>query len=79
MSTVHNITKQPYRNSPGPRGLQIRDNLEIEYADVYTPEVLEALKALSVFNKDQNHETIVWGKTVFFFTTIRSTNIFLQL
>jgi len=53
MSTVHNITKQPYRNTPGPRGLQIRDNLEIEYADVYTPEVLEALKALSVFNKDQ--------------------------
>ena len=53
MSTVHDISKQPFRVISGPRTLQIRNNLESEFSDVYTPQVLEALKALSVFNKDQ--------------------------
>jgi len=33
--------------------LQIRDNLQESYPDVYTPEVLNALEALSKFNKEQ--------------------------
>ena len=33
--------------------LQIRDGLVDQYPDVYTPEALEALEALSIFNKDQ--------------------------
>ncbi len=35
------------------RGPQIRGGLQAEYADVYTPEVLEALAAMVRFNKDQ--------------------------
>ena len=53
MSIVHNLTKGPSKSVSVPRSLQIRNNLEGEYADIYTPEALEALKALSVFNKDQ--------------------------
>lgn len=33
--------------------LQIRDNLENTYSDVYTPEVIAALESLARFNKDQ--------------------------
>lgn len=33
--------------------LKIRNNLLQEYSDVYTPEALDALEVLSVFNKDQ--------------------------
>ncbi len=34
-------------------GIKIRDGLLAEFADVYTPEVLEALAAMARFNKDQ--------------------------
>ncbi len=34
-------------------GIQIRDGLQSEYADVYTPEALEALARMARFNKDQ--------------------------
>jgi|GEM_PF-84738 len=53
MSTVHNLNNDSLEVISASRGLQIRDNLESEYSDIYTPEVIEALKALSVFNKDQ--------------------------
>ena len=53
MSTVRDISKQPFKVISAPRNLQIRNSLASEYADIYTPQVLEALKALSVFNKDQ--------------------------
>jgi len=53
MSTVHNLSKGPSKSVSVPRSLQIRNNLEGEYADIYTTPVIEALKALSVFNKDQ--------------------------
>ncbi|MCH8013876.1 MAG: malate synthase, partial [Candidatus Dadabacteria bacterium] len=53
MSTIRNLSKESLRVVSGNRGLQIRDGLENEYPDVYTPEVIDALKALSVFNKDQ--------------------------
>ncbi len=53
MSTVHNLSKGSLKSVSAPRSLQIRNNLDSEYPDVYTPEVLDALKALSVFNKDQ--------------------------
>ena len=33
--------------------IQIRDDLESAYRDVYTPEVMTALAALSGFNEDQ--------------------------
>ena len=33
--------------------LHIRDNLENEYSDVFTPEAIAALEVLSKFNKDQ--------------------------
>ncbi len=33
--------------------LKIRDNLQEDYSDVYTPEVLNALQALCKFNNDQ--------------------------
>ena len=53
MSTVHNLNDDTLEVIAASRELQIRDNLESEYSDIYTPEVIEALKALSVFNKDQ--------------------------
>jgi len=53
MSTIRNLSKESLRVVSGNRGLQIRDGLENEYPDIYTPEVIDALKALSVFNKDQ--------------------------
>ena len=53
MSTVRNLNNDSLKIISAPRELQIRDNLEAEYSDIYTPEVIEALKALSVFNKDQ--------------------------
>jgi len=53
MSTVRDISKPPFKVISAPRNLQIRNSLASEYADIYTPQVLEALKALSVFNKDQ--------------------------
>ncbi len=34
-------------------GIQIRDDLQFAYADVFTPEVLNALAALADFNQDQ--------------------------
>ena len=33
--------------------IQIRDGLKEQYTDVYTPEALAALEALSGFNKKQ--------------------------
>lgn len=33
--------------------LQIRDNLEQEYADIYTPEALAALRFMAQFNREQ--------------------------
>ena len=53
MSTVSNLSKESLKAVSGNKGLQIRDGLENDYPDVYTPEVTDALKALSVFNKDQ--------------------------
>ena len=53
MSTVHKLPKGSLKSVSAPRSLQIRDNLESQYSDIYTPQVLDALKALSVFNKDQ--------------------------
>ncbi|MEQ9619602.1 MAG: isocitrate lyase/phosphoenolpyruvate mutase family protein [Deltaproteobacteria bacterium] len=53
MSTVHNLPKGSLKSVSAPRSLQIRNDLESEYSDIYTPQVLDALKALSVFNKDQ--------------------------
>ena len=34
-------------------GVQIRDNLQSTYSDVYTPEVMDALSALARFNEYQ--------------------------
>ena len=34
-------------------GIQIRNDLEKDYKDIYSPEVLKALLSLSPFNKDQ--------------------------
>lgn len=53
MSTVHKLPKKSLKSVSAPRSLQIRNDLDSEYPDVYTPEALDALKALSVFNKDQ--------------------------
>ena len=53
MSTVRNLSNESLRVISANKGLQIRDGLENEYPDVYTEEVIDALKALSVFNKDQ--------------------------
>ena len=53
MSTVHRLNNDSLDVTSAPRGLNIRGDLEAEYSDIYTPEVIEALKALSVFNKDQ--------------------------
>ncbi len=53
MSTVRRLSNEASKTISVPRGLQIRDGLESEYTDIYTPEVVDALKALSVFNKDQ--------------------------
>ena len=53
MSTVRNLSKESLRVISANKGLQIRDGLESEYPDIYTDEVIDALKALSVFNKDQ--------------------------
>jgi isocitrate lyase len=36
-----------------PSSIRIRDSLKVEYADVYTPEALAALEALSGFNLEQ--------------------------
>ncbi len=53
MSTVKKLSKESLRVISANKGLQIRDGLESEYPDIYTEEVIDALKALSVFNKDQ--------------------------
>ena len=53
MSTVRNLSNESLRVISANKGLQIRDGLENEYPDIYTEEVIDALKALSVFNKDQ--------------------------
>ncbi|MGB2692377.1 MAG: malate synthase, partial [Thermodesulfobacteriota bacterium] len=53
MSTVRNLSKESLRVISANKGLQIRDGLDNEYPDIYTDEVIDALKALSVFNKDQ--------------------------
>jgi len=53
MSTVRNFSKESLKVISANKGLQIRDGLDNEYPDVYTDEVLDAVKALSVFNKDQ--------------------------
>ena len=53
MSTVRNLSQESLRVITSNKGLQIRDGLENEYPDIYTDEVVDALKALSVFNKDQ--------------------------
>ncbi len=53
MSTVRNFSKESLKVISANKGLQIRDGLDNEYPDVYTDEVVDALKALSVFNKDQ--------------------------
>ena len=42
MSTVHNLNSDALEVVSASRGLQIRDNLESEYSDIYTPEVIEA-------------------------------------
>jgi len=64
MSTVRNWPKESLRVASGIKGLQIRDGLENEYPDIYTPEVIDALKSLSVFNKDQKMlmEKKIWKK-----------------
>ena len=53
MSTVRNLSQESLRVISANKGLQIRDGLENEYPDIYTDEVIDALKVLSVFNKDQ--------------------------
>jgi len=53
MSTVRNVSKESLKTISAHKGLQIRDGLDSDYPDIYTDEVIDALKALSVFNKDQ--------------------------
>ncbi len=50
MGTVHKIN---FQNRYGLGRLEIRDDLEKKYPDVFTPEVLSALAYLSRFNDDQ--------------------------
>ncbi len=47
---MHSITKEDSRS-----GLLIRDDLLAEYSDVYTPEAIAALEALSPFNREQKN------------------------
>jgi malate synthase len=53
MNTANKKTNQAFTSRPEARKLQIRDNLESSYSDVYTPEVLAALAALASFNEDR--------------------------
>ena len=53
MSTVPKREKQYSDDLPGSRKLEIRDNLESLYPDVYTPEVMTALAYMARFNEEQ--------------------------
>ena len=44
MSTVRNFSKESLKVISANKGLQIRDGLDNEYPDVYTDEVVDALK-----------------------------------
>ena len=75
MSTYAEAPARPQPTAIGPRKtIQIRHNLQVVYADVFTPETLDALEAMASLNEDQkelmskrserrlrrfrNHETI---------------------
>ncbi len=53
MSTVRKVNNQTFTDSARSRKLEIRDDLENLYPDVYTPEVMTALASLAKFNEDQ--------------------------
>lgn len=53
MATALSKNKKLAKIAAGSFNLQIRDNLQTEYSDVYIPEALLALETLARFNRDQ--------------------------
>ncbi len=53
MSIVRKTSDQPFNVISGYGKLEIRNDLENSYPDVYTPEVVDALEFLARFNGDQ--------------------------
>lgn len=53
MSTTHQKKSQPFIDPTRSGKLEIRDDLESSYPDVYTPQVMTALASLVRFNEDR--------------------------
>ena len=53
MSIYAEVPERPRTAVVGQRTIQIRHNLQSAYADVFTPEALEALAVMASFNDDQ--------------------------